>query len=101
MMGFLIGRDPEREPGRGGAHRSSSSWAGLTLLVAFLAFSACALADTGVLIPGGRQQPDPAIFSLNEMVLEIRIDNGVARVQVRQVFGNHRSEERRVGKEGR
>src|ERR1017187_2552563 len=97
MMGFLVGRDPEREPGRGadtcvchiGAHRSSSSWAGLTLLVAFLAFSACALADTGVLIPGGRQQPDPAIFSLNEMVLEIRIDNGVARVQVRQVFGNH------------
>jgi Ca-activated chloride channel family protein len=48
-----------------------------------------ALADTGVLIPGGRQQPDPAVFSLNEMVLEIRIDNGVARVRVRQVFGNH------------
>ena len=48
-----------------------------------------ALADTGVLIPGGRQQPDAAVFSLNEMVLEIRIDNGVARVRVRQVFGNH------------
>jgi Ca-activated chloride channel family protein len=42
-----------------------------------------------VLIPGGRQQPDPAVFSLNEMVLEIHIDNGVARVGVRQVFGNH------------
>ena len=51
--------------------------------------TASALADTGVLIPGDRQQPDPAIFSLNEMVLEIRIDNGVARVQLRQVFGNH------------
>jgi Ca-activated chloride channel family protein len=55
------------------------------------AWAATALADTGVLIPGDRQQPDPAVFSLNEMVLGIRIDNGVARVQLRQVFGNHSS----------
>jgi Ca-activated chloride channel family protein len=54
-----------------------------------LACAACAMADTGVLIPGDRQQPDPAVFSLNEMTLEIRIDNGVARVRVRQIFGNH------------
>jgi len=54
-----------------------------------LAFSLGAVADTGVLIPGDRQQPDPAIFSLNEMALEIRIDNGTARVRVRQIFGNH------------
>src|SRR5664279_2247524 len=53
------------------------------------ALTATALADTGVLIPGDRQQPDPAVFSLNELVLGIRIDNGVARVQLRQVFGNH------------
>ena len=59
------------------------------LFMISLICAACALADTGVLIPGGRQQPDPAVFSLNEMVLEIRIDNGVARVRVRQVFGNH------------
>ncbi|HLK69449.1 MAG TPA: VIT and VWA domain-containing protein [Bryobacteraceae bacterium] len=51
--------------------------------------SASALADTGVLIPGNRQQPDPAVFSLNEMELDIRIDNGVATVAVRQIFGNH------------
>jgi Ca-activated chloride channel homolog len=57
--------------------------------IACLAFAACAWADSGVLIPGDRQQPDPAIFSLNEMTLEIRIDNGVARVRVRQIFGNH------------
>jgi Ca-activated chloride channel homolog len=49
----------------------------------------CALADTGVLIPGGRQQPDPDIFSLNEMALEVYIDNGTARVQTRQIFANH------------
>ena len=55
------------------------------------AWASTALADTGVLIPGDRQQPDPAVFSLNEMVLGIRIDNGVARVQLRQVFGNHSS----------
>jgi Ca-activated chloride channel family protein len=58
-------------------------------ILASLAFAACALADTGVLIPGDRQQPDPAVFSLNEMSLDIRIDNGIARVQVHQIFGNH------------
>jgi Ca-activated chloride channel family protein len=46
-------------------------------------------ADTGVLIPGDRQQPDPTVFSLNDMAVEILIDNGVARVRVRQIFGNH------------
>src|ERR1035441_2084770 len=59
------------------------------LPILWLACAACAMADTGVLIPADRQQPDAAIFSLNEMVLDIRIDNGVARVEVRQVFGNH------------
>ena len=49
----------------------------------------CASADTGVLIPGDRQQPDPAVFSLNDMSIEIRIDNGMARVRVRQIFGSH------------
>jgi Ca-activated chloride channel homolog len=61
----------------------------LRCAIAFVGFAVCALADSGVLIPGDRQQPDPAIFSLNEMTLEIRIDNGNARVRVRQVFGNH------------
>src|SRR5579863_4936955 len=59
------------------------------LSVVSLAFALCALADTGVLLPGDRQQPDPAVFSLDEMTLEIRIDNGTARVRVRQIFGNH------------
>ncbi len=45
--------------------------------------------DAGVLIPAGHDQPDPAIFSLNEMTVEIRIDNGIARVGIRQIFGNH------------
>jgi len=66
--------------------RSSMPW---RLLIASAALAVCAPADTGVLIPGDRQQPDPAVFSLNEMTLEIRIDNGTARVRVRQIFGNH------------
>jgi Ca-activated chloride channel family protein len=63
-----------------------SSW---RCTIAALVLALCASADTGVLIPGDRQQPDPAIFSLNEMTLEILIDNGTARVRMRQIFGNH------------
>ena len=59
------------------------------LIAALLGIALSAMADTGVLIPGDRQQPDAAIFSLDEMALEIRIDNGMARVRVRQIFGNH------------
>jgi Ca-activated chloride channel family protein len=61
----------------------------LLALVGMLAWIPCASADTGVLIPGDRQQPDPGLFSLDEMVLQILIDNGVARVQMRQIFANH------------
>jgi Ca-activated chloride channel family protein len=59
------------------------------LMIAALVCAVCASADTGVLIPGGRQQPDAAVFSLNDMAIEIRIDDGMARVRVRQIFGNH------------
>jgi Ca-activated chloride channel family protein len=58
-------------------------------LFSFFAWIHCASANTGVLIPRGQQQPDPAIFSLDEINLQILIDNGVARVQVRQIFASH------------
>lgn len=45
--------------------------------------------DAGVLIPRDKQQPDAKILSLDEMEVTIRIDNGVAKVYIRQVFGNH------------
>jgi len=54
-----------------------------------LAGPAMLLADGGVLIPRDKTQPDPAILSLEEMEITIRIDNGDARVYVRQVFANH------------
>jgi Ca-activated chloride channel family protein len=46
-------------------------------------------ADGGVLIPRDKAQPDPKILSLEEMEITIRIDNGDARIFVRQIFANH------------
>jgi Ca-activated chloride channel family protein len=62
-----------------------------TIIAFLLLFAAPALllADGGVLIPRDKAQPDPAILSLEEMEITIRIDNGDARVYVRQVFANH------------
>jgi Ca-activated chloride channel family protein len=53
------------------------------------ASSGIAFADAGVLVPEGRQQPDPAIFSLDEMSIGIVIDGGMARVNIRQIYGSH------------
>ncbi len=61
----------------------------MKLIVGLLALAGLAFADAGVLVPAGHDQPDPAIFSLSEMAVDIRIDNGIGRVQVRQIFANH------------
>ena len=50
-----------------------------------------AMGDVGVLIPSNNPQPDPRILSLEEMDVEVRIDNGVARVSIRQIFTSHSS----------
>ena len=47
------------------------------------------LGDAGILIPRDKAQPDAAILSLEEMEITIRIDNGDARVFVKQIFANH------------
>ena len=60
----------------------------LSVFVALLS-SSLLLGDAGVLIPRDKQQPNPAILSLEEMEITIRIDNGDARVFVRQIFANH------------
>jgi len=62
----------------------------LGFVVALLT-SAPLLGDAGVLIPRNQQQPNPAVLSLEEMEITVRIDNGDARVFVRQVFTNHTS----------
>ena len=48
-----------------------------------------AWADAGVMIPSNSPQPDPRILSLAEMKMDLRIDNGVARVAIRQIFASH------------
>ena len=62
----------------------------LLVLLLVLLFTASLLhADAGILIPRDKAQPDPAILSLKEMEITIRIDNGDARVFIRQIFANH------------
>jgi Ca-activated chloride channel homolog len=58
-------------------------------VLAVLATAHAAFADAGVLIPSNRQQPDAAILSLQEMNIDVRIDNGDARVSIRQIYANH------------
>jgi Ca-activated chloride channel family protein len=54
-----------------------------------IASSGTAFADAGVLVPEGRQQPDAAVFSLDEMSIRIVIDGGMARVNIQQIYGSH------------
>src|SRR5215472_14355946 len=55
----------------------------------FLMIVPLAAADAGILLPRDKQQPDPRMLSLEEMEIDVRIDNGDARVFVRQIFSNH------------
>ena len=59
--------------------------AGLLLLIV----PTVMLGDAGVLIPRDKAQPDPAILSLEDMEITVQIEDGDARVFVKQVFTNH------------
>jgi Ca-activated chloride channel family protein len=61
----------------------------LRTLALLLLMPLALFADGGVLIPRDRSQPDPAILSLEEMEITVQIDNGDARVFVKQIFANH------------
>lgn len=61
----------------------------LALLLVLATLSPAVWGDAGVLIPRDKAQPDPAVLSLEEMEITIRIDNGDARVFVTQIFANH------------
>jgi Ca-activated chloride channel homolog len=63
----------------------------LSVLISLLTSAPPLFADAGILIPRDKQQPDPSILSLEEMEITVRIDNGDARVFVREVFANHTS----------
>src|SRR5216684_7026243 len=81
-------RDGQRIGQGSGAETASMK---KTLIVfALLLLTPCLLlADGGVLIPRDKAQPDPKVLSLEEMEITIRIDNGDARIFVRQIFANH------------
>src|SRR3954468_10865947 len=59
------------------------------ILVFVLGDSSLLRGDAGVLIPSSHIQPDASILSLEEMEITIHIDNGEARVFVREIFANH------------
>src|ERR1700734_13977 len=59
------------------------------IIVILIAMATPLFGDAGILIPRDKQQPNAAILSLEEMEITVRIDNGDARVFVRQVFTNH------------
>jgi Ca-activated chloride channel homolog len=61
----------------------------LKLLVVLCTLVPTLWGDAGVLIPRDKNQPDPAILSLEEMEIVIRIDNSDARIFVKQIFANH------------
>ena len=61
-------------------------------LLLCLVFLATARADSGVLLPRGKEAPDPAVLSLATMRVEIVIDNGDAHVSIVQIFENHSGE---------
>src|SRR5215813_6761298 len=56
---------------------------GLLLLV-----TGSANSQSGVLIPKGKDAPDPSELTLDEMSVNVIVDNQYARVRVSQIFGN-------------
>ncbi|MGE5325672.1 MAG: VIT and vWA domain-containing protein, partial [Deltaproteobacteria bacterium] len=66
-----------------------NSLVAFTVFFTLLAAPSPARGDSGILIPRDKAQPDPAILSLEEMEITIRIDSGDARVIVKQIFANH------------
>ncbi len=56
--------------------------------LAFVLSTGLLWGDAGVLIPADKERPDPAIFSLDEMTIDVLVDNGFARVRIREIFGN-------------
>ncbi len=60
-------------------------------LLGILLFIVPLRADVGLLIPGDKQLPDPAILSLEETSIDINADQNGVRVLIRQIFRNRTS----------
>ena len=64
-------------------------FAAAVVFAALLAVPRVVSADAGVLIPSNSPEPNPQILSLEEMKVDIKIDNGTARVSILQIFASH------------
>ncbi len=69
--------------------RGHTGWRLILCGAVLLAAAARMCADSAVLIPMDKEAPDPSILSLTEMEVDIHIDNGDARVWIRQIYTNH------------
>src|SRR5579864_9543467 len=74
---------------RAGIERSMSRAFQVLVITALLLAAVRVFGDAGVIIPVGQEQPNPAYLSLEEMRIHILIDNGDARVAIRQIYANH------------
>src|SRR4029453_17043272 len=45
----------------------------------------------GVTFPSTPNEPDPSVLSLADLSIDVKIDNGDARVSLRQIFDSHQS----------
>lgn len=59
------------------------------VIASILTLPLCLFGEAGVIVPNGLTQPDPSKLSVEEMEIKVRIDNGLATVAVKQIFGNH------------
>jgi Ca-activated chloride channel family protein len=62
---------------------------GMAVVAAVVVAGAGAWAQSGVLIPLDKDQPDAKVLSLAEMSVNVVVDDGDARVYVTQIFANH------------
>ncbi len=60
----------------------------LSLLCLSIWTTAFCFADSAVIIPAGRQSPDPSELSAESMIVRVVIDNGHATVRLQEVFQN-------------
>ena len=59
------------------------------VLVMLIAIGRSALPQAGLLVPSSVGEPDESVLSLREMRVDAVVEQGYARVNVRQVFENH------------
>src|SRR5205823_1987505 len=79
----VIYRHRQRAGTSGGRRRAMKRF------FALLLFAVMLRADGGILVPTNLATPDPRALTMSEMAIDIWIDDGDARVLIRQVYYSH------------